>query len=117
MMVSVVSERSKDKPRIGRPRCLKGSEPFMKYKWGGVKTCKAYICGEDVWIKHNGWLSGDAWIKISGCLSYNKRAEVLRRLACECLASDNSRFCSDDERMFADVYLEAFSRTKKGLRA
>ena len=131
-MITIISERRFNEPKLKKPKELKGVKPFMSYKWGGVTTCQAFIQENNIWINHHDWcsialygldvkykshfvysdgfeapvLKGDAWIKISEAMD-GKIINVIRRITEECLINSNSRFCVDDERMFIDVIVNA----------
>lgn len=133
-MIVIVSERHPYGPKLKKPKELKGVKPFKSYKWGGVTACQAFIKGDDVWINHHDWCSithygadvkyksrfiysdgftapvskGDAWIKLEKVLNYPNKVAVVQQITYECLVAEESRFCHDDERMFVDIYLDAW---------
>lgn len=131
-MVTVISE-CKPGDKLPKPRELKGVKPAFSYKWGGVTSCPVFVVGNDIWIKHRDWCSlimygrsdvkysrhflysdgftaptikGTAYIRIEGsaAVKLGHRAETIRRVQRVC--GPDSRFCSDDMRMFIDVLMK-----------
>lgn len=128
-MISIVLERAPgDLKRLRKPKELRGVCPFTSYRWGGFTSCQAFICGADLWVKHNDWCSyveyggrneatsgaytysdnfaprvivrGQAWIRLEGVLTMDW-LEAVRLIDAE--TGYGTRFCMDDWRMLHDL--------------
>lgn len=130
-MIEIVQERRPGAPKMKKPKELTGRAAIMSYKWGGVRSCPVFRAGDDLWIHHRDWCSivlygqpekrptkfayndnfaadtipGEAWIRLKGIFKFERRTDALRLITEECLIRNGSRFCSDDHRMFQDVYM------------
>lgn len=107
-IIEVISESFKT-IKFKKPKELKGVKPFISYRYCKDVTCQAFIKNDDLWIKHCGWyMFYKAWIKINGILKYPNKTSIIRKITHDSLIDENSRFNSDDCRMFIDVCLKAW---------